>query len=44
MIKMVDATQQNTSLVKAAATAESLIAQADALINNVSVFKLEEAN
>ena len=42
VIKMDDMTQQNTALVEeAAAAAESLMEQADELMNAVSVFKLE---
>jgi methyl-accepting chemotaxis protein len=42
VIKMDDMTQQNTALVEeAAAAAESMMEQADELMNAVSVFKLE---
>ena len=42
IMKMDDVTQQNTALVEeAAAAAESLLDQADELMNAVSVFNLE---
>jgi len=45
IMKMDDVTQQNTALVEeAAAAAESLMEQADELMNAVSVFTIEEAN
>ena len=45
IMKMDDVTQQNTALVEeAAAAAESLLEQADELMNAVSVFNLDEKN
>jgi len=45
VMKMDDMTQQNTALVEeAAAAAESMMEQADELMNAVSVFSLEEHN
>jgi len=45
VMKMDDVTQQNTALVEeAAAAAESMMEQADELMNAVSVFSLEENN
>jgi methyl-accepting chemotaxis protein len=42
IMKMDDVTQQNTALVEeAAAAAESMMEQADELMNAVSVFHLE---
>jgi methyl-accepting chemotaxis protein len=42
IMKMDDVTQQNTALVEEAAAAESLMEQADELMNAVSVFQLDE--
>ena len=45
IMKMDDVTQQNTALVEeAAAAAESLMEQAEELMNAVSVFTLDEKN